>query len=44
MNGPTAPSTGVDMVEERAAGALEGWRVLEVADGLAGVLLREGAR
>ena len=30
-----APSTGVDMVEERAAGALEGWRVLEVADGLA---------
>ena len=30
-----APSTGVDMTEGRAAGALEGWRVLEVADGVA---------
>ena len=28
-------STGVDMTEARATGALEGWRVLEVADGLA---------
>ena len=32
------------MVEERAAGALEGWRVLEVADGLAASFCAEGAR